>query len=59
MISARICVPVPFTTAVLASLGLGGCTKKVGDAVVLKKEHIDALNHDLVRRRIRAADLHT
>ena len=28
--------------ALLISLGAGGCTKKVGDAVVLEKEHIDA-----------------
>jgi hypothetical protein len=42
MISARICIPAFFTTVLLLSLGLGGCTKKVGDAVVLEKEHIDA-----------------
>ncbi|HEX4629343.1 MAG TPA: hypothetical protein VH188_00115 [Chthoniobacterales bacterium] len=28
--------------ALLVSLGVGGCTKKVGDAIVLEKEHIDA-----------------
>jgi hypothetical protein len=42
MISARICVPALFATGLLASLGLAGCTKKVGDALVLEKEHIDA-----------------
>jgi hypothetical protein len=36
MISARICA------ALLVLLGAGACTKKVGDAVVLEKEHIDA-----------------
>lgn len=42
MISARIRVSLFCAAALLASLGLGGCTKKVGDAVVLEKEHIDA-----------------
>jgi hypothetical protein len=42
MTSARICVPVLFAAALLVLPGLGGCTKKVGDAVVLEKEHIDA-----------------
>jgi len=28
--------------ALLVSLAVGGCTKKIGDAVVLEKEHIDA-----------------
>jgi hypothetical protein len=42
MICARIRVSLLCAAALLASLGLGGCTKKVGDAVVLEKEHIDA-----------------
>ena len=28
--------------ALVGSFGVGGCTKKVGDAVILEKEHIDA-----------------
>lgn len=36
MISVRICA------AFIVLLGTGGCTKKVGDAVVLEKEHIAA-----------------
>ena len=42
MTSARICVPTFSAAALLVLLGLGGCTKKVGDAVVLEKEHIEA-----------------
>jgi hypothetical protein len=42
MISARIRASVFFATALLVLLGAGGCTKKIGDAVVLEKEHIDA-----------------
>jgi hypothetical protein len=42
MISARICGLPLFAITLLVSLGVGGCTKKVGDAVVLEKEHIDA-----------------
>jgi hypothetical protein len=42
MISARIRGPAVFATALLVLLGAGGCTKKVGDAIVLEKEHIDA-----------------
>jgi hypothetical protein len=41
MISARICGGPLFAMA-LASLAVSGCTKKVGDAVVLEKEHIAA-----------------
>jgi len=36
MMTARICA------ALLVLLAAAGCTKKVGDAVVLEKEHIDA-----------------
>ena len=42
MTCARICGPAFFATALLVLLGASGCTKKVGDAVVLEKEHIDA-----------------
>jgi hypothetical protein len=42
MTSARICTPGVLVTALVVLLGAGGCTKKVGDAVVLEKEHIDA-----------------
>jgi hypothetical protein len=42
MISARIRGLPLFAIALLVSFGAGGCTKKVGDAVVLEKEHIDA-----------------
>ena len=42
MTSARICAPAFFATALLVLLGASGCTKKIGDAVILEKEHIDA-----------------
>ena len=42
MTCARICGPAFCATALLVLLGASGCTKKVGDAVVLEKEHIDA-----------------
>ena len=42
MTSARICAPAFFAMGLLILFGAGGCTKKVGDAVVLEKEHIDA-----------------
>jgi hypothetical protein len=41
MIPARIC-GAPLFAMALASLAVGGCTEKVGDAIVLEKEHIDA-----------------
>lgn len=41
MISARR-VPVFFVAALVVSLGVGGCTRKAGDAVVLEKEYIAA-----------------
>lgn len=42
MMSARRGAPAFSAMALLVLLGASGCTKKVGDAVVLEKEHIDA-----------------
>jgi hypothetical protein len=42
MIFGRIGAPALFAMALVVSLAGGGCAKKVGDAVVLEKEHIDA-----------------